>query len=201
MKSVHSPIQFFFLILLTVMLIAPTGCTSTENNEDSHATDELTLDEVTGDETSSESSENAAEASPETDGYTYVIETDVSNLESVLAGHVAKAKELDQTPFVYFTAGWCPPCQAIKKYANDPDMVDAYQGTYIVEVDYDEVDGAVSYEYGVGGIPAWSGLNDEGKTNDLWVDGGAWGENIPANMAPVLKSYFNWTGDPLDFDL
>ena len=78
--------------------------------------------------------------------------------------------------------------------------MDAYAGTYIVELDYDEIPDDISEEFTYGAIPAWSGFTADGSTNELWVDGGAWGANIPANMAPVLKHYFNYTGDPLDYD-
>jgi hypothetical protein len=39
-------------------------------------------------------------------------------------------------------------------------------------------------------IPAFFRLDAEGKPVAR-IDGGAWAENIPKNMAPPLKTFFN----------
>lgn len=200
----------YLLILIPLLFIGLQGCNTptdesaedTTHNVDLEETPDEVIEEievatdpapVDGTEVAEDTEETVA-----TD-YTYVVETDFDNLKKALANHYKEAKAKNQTPFVYFTASWCPPCQAIKQYKNDPAMMDAYAGTYIVELDYDEIPDDISEEFTDGAIPAWSGFNADGSTNDLWVDGGAWGANIPENMAPVLKHYFNYTGDPFDY--
>lgn len=203
--------NYCLILLLPLCFLFLQSCDSSET--DAEGTANVTMEDLSALETALDeideeiiTTTSNSEVTSETDvpagdvDYTYVIEENVDQLPKALASHAKTAAEKGQTPFVYFTASWCPPCQAIKKYANDPEMMDAYNGHYLVEVDYDNVPSTVALAYGVSGIPAWSGLNEDGTTNNLWVDGGAWGANIPANMAPVLKGYFNYSGDPDSYD-
>jgi hypothetical protein len=102
----------------------------------------------------------------------------------------AKAKHL--SPFVYLGAGWCDPCVAIKRSLNDPKMRDALKGTYIIELEVDEWDEKElkALDYRLGTIPYFSELDARGHGTGRSINGGAWGENTPENMAPPLKRFF-----------
>ncbi|MGB7538780.1 MAG: thioredoxin domain-containing protein [Anaerolineales bacterium] len=115
------------------------------------------------------------------------------DLNEQLAAEVAKAKALGQDAYVEFDATWCPCCQAIEASLDEANalMVDAFQGVYVVRADVDAwreyLDGT-GFEFDA--IPIFFQLNDQGRPTGEWIDGNAWGENIPENMAPPLKEFF-----------
>lgn len=107
-------------------------------------------------------------------------------LNQLIAAEYAEGR----TPVVYFWASWCGPCTEFKSSLGDPLMQDALNNTTLIMVDLDadaEKD-KFSETYGVSGIPAFVKVDKAGEFVDL-IDGGAWDENIPANMAPVLKNF------------
>lgn len=129
-------------------------------------------------------------------GFTIVrLRPEDGNLADMLAEEAQKAVALGQIPVVEFDATWCPPCIAIDAAieAEDALMVDAYAGTYIIKLDVDEWgwnDGQVEFfqfEY----IPVYFKLDDTGTPTGEMIDGGAWNEDIPENIAPVMDEFFH----------
>src|SRR4051794_466995 len=59
------------------------------------------------------------------------------DLAPILKAEAAKALQLGRKPFVEFGATWCGPCNALKKSLNDPLMKQAFEGTYIIQIDVD----------------------------------------------------------------
>jgi thiol-disulfide isomerase/thioredoxin len=115
-----------------------------------------------------------------------------ASVESLLAGEAAKAKAKSLLPVAYLGAPWCGPCQAIKKSRSDPRMADAFAGTRVVELNIDEWKDtdlkALGFETGT--IPVFFQLDDRGHANGRTINGGAWGPDVPENMAPALKTFF-----------
>lgn len=115
-------------------------------------------------------------------------------LQSQLAAEVEKAKTLGQRPFVEFDATWCPPCLAITTSlaAKDPLMMSAYRGVYLIHLDADEW-GWEHPELGLvtKSIPAFFAIDSTGKASGEMITGGAWQEDIPENIAPVLTKFFH----------
>jgi thiol-disulfide isomerase/thioredoxin len=115
------------------------------------------------------------------------------NLNDQLAAEAAKAELLGQDAYVEFDATWCPSCKAIETSLEDGNdlMVDAFQGVYIVRADVDawenDLEGT-GFEFEA--IPIFFAVDDQGRPTGEWIDGDAWGENIPENMAPPLKEFF-----------
>ena len=119
-------------------------------------------------------------------------------LHSLLAAEVRKARARGQAPFVEFDATWCPPCQAITASLaqNDKAMLRAYAGIYLIHADVDQWgwDNTTTGFPVVTGIPAFFALDDTGTPTGATVDGGAWGADTPANIAPVLTKFFHPQG-------
>jgi thiol-disulfide isomerase/thioredoxin len=117
------------------------------------------------------------------------------DLKTLLAGETQKAAALDQMPVVEFDATWCPPCKAIDKGINEKDelLLDAYEGTYIIKLDVDEWGWSDSqfHAFDFDGIPVYFKLDSKGNPTGETVDGNAWGNNIPENMAPVMDKFFH----------
>jgi thiol-disulfide isomerase/thioredoxin len=133
------------------------------------------------------------QAGSEKDFSIILIPPSEAKLEDVLKAEVSKARALKQKPYAYFYADWCGPCKALRKSLDDrnPLMMDAFHGTYIIQLDADtwgkKLEGT---KFTVKAIPVLFELDPNGKPTGRKIDGGAWGEDIPANMAPPLKTFF-----------
>ena len=115
-------------------------------------------------------------------------------LTAVLKAEIPKAKELGRKPYAYFYADWCGPCKALRKSLDDQDplMMDAFRGTYIIQLDADTWGKKPEAKpFAVKAIPVLFELDKNGKPTGRKIDGGAWGEDIPVNMAPPLKAFFH----------
>jgi len=117
------------------------------------------------------------------------------DLQSMLADESKKATALEQMPVVEFDATWCPPCLAIDKAIGSRDelMLKAYAGTYIIKLDVDEWgwDNGGFQDFRFDGIPVYFKLDSQGHQTGEVIDGGAWGEDIPENIAPVMDEFFH----------
>ena len=114
-----------------------------------------------------------------------------ANLGDVLRAEAHKATELGRDPYVDFYADWCPPCRAIEANIADERMIDAFSGTYIIQLDFDEWEDELSDTgFYVIGIPSYYEIDGEGYSTGRMITGAAWGEDIPENIAPPMKAFF-----------
>jgi hypothetical protein len=113
-------------------------------------------------------------------------------LPAALQREAGKATQQHLKPFVYIGATWCAPCNAIKHNLDKPIMIDAFKGTYIMKLDFDawedKLPGAgLQHE----AVPVFFALDASGKPTGRMIDGGAWGNDTPENIAPALKAFFS----------
>lgn len=115
------------------------------------------------------------------------------DLTAQLQSLAARAKHENLKPFVQFTAVWCGPCRELQACMNDPLMAEAFAHTFIIQINADDFSDKqfAAAGFTLDGIPAFFELDAQGKPTGRVIDGGAWEENIPANMAPVLRKFFN----------
>lgn len=73
-------------------------------------------------------------------------------------------------------------------------MVDAFIGIYIIQADVDSW-GFPPKGWDFDGIPIFYALDINGKPTGEMIGGDAWGEDIPENMAPSLKAFFESISD------
>lgn len=114
-------------------------------------------------------------------------------LDATLAEQAALAVKHGKKPHAYLHADWCPPCVEIEKTRDaDPKMKTAFAGTHVIAIDVDRVDAkqieAAGMKLAV--LPIFYRLDDQGRPTGATIDGGAWGDNIPDNMAPPLAAFF-----------
>jgi thiol-disulfide isomerase/thioredoxin len=133
------------------------------------------------------------EESPAPEKFTIVkIEKGKGKLEDILQIEAQKAVAMGRHPYVEFYADWCPPCKALKESLSDERMIDAFKGTYIIRLDLDEWERNLSGTgFHVIGIPAFYEIDSNGKPTGRMITGGAWGEDIPENIAPPMKEFFD----------
>lgn len=116
------------------------------------------------------------------------------DLQKVLSEHTALAKAAGQKPFVELWATWCPPCKALEASMGDPQIQKAFAGVYLIRLDSDVWSEKLK---GSGldnsTIPVFYELDEAAKPTGRSIDGGAWGEDIPENMAPPLDAFFHDT--------
>lgn len=117
------------------------------------------------------------------------------DLPTMLLEHAQKATALGQMPVVEFDATWCGPCKAIDAAIKSKNelMLRAYAGTYIIKLDADEWGWGDSrkHDFEFEGVPVYFKLDVGGNQTGEVIDGNAWGENIPENIAPVMDKFFH----------
>jgi len=71
-------------------------------------------------------------------------------------------------------------------------MSKAFDGVYLIHLNADKW-GWNLKEYGFPftAIPVFYKLDSDGKATGEVIDGGAWGDNIPENMAPPMDKFFH----------
>lgn len=117
------------------------------------------------------------------------------DLQTLLAQEAQKATALGQTPVVEFDATWCPACKAIDRglKSKNKQLLKAFAGTYIIKLDVDEWGWGDSdlHDFDFDGIPVYFKLDAQGHPTGEVIDGNAWGDNIPENIAPPMDEFFH----------
>jgi len=115
-----------------------------------------------------------------------------NDLAGALRNHAKQASAKRLLPVVFVGQLSCEPCESLKRYRNDPSMQDALQGTSVIELDLARWGSSDISNLGMSthAIPALFVLDDEGRYTGKMITGGAWGDDIPENMAPPLTEFF-----------
>jgi hypothetical protein len=136
---------------------------------------------------------STAEAAPAGAGFVITeLKPKDGALGPLLAAEAQKARAKGLKPFIEVSATWCGPCQKLKQSLSTPVMTDAFRGTYIVKLDLDDWETPLAQlGYPVKVVPVFFQMGDAGKPTGRSLDGGAWSDDVPAQMAPPLKKFFS----------
>jgi hypothetical protein len=115
------------------------------------------------------------------------------DLPLVLREAARRAVSMDLLPVAFIGRPDCEPCESLKKYRGDPRMQEALDHTFVVEINLDRWAATDLMMLGFNPrlIPVLFVLDGEGHPSGRSITGGAWGDDIPENMAPPLKEFFS----------
>ena len=93
-----------------------------------------------------------------------------------MAAGQAAAADADRPMIVLFTAGWCPPCQSLKKdVLTKVEVIDTLQANFVpVQIDLTDQSSAnpntkVAMRYGVSGIPSIIAMTPGGEPIEAYT--------------------------------
>ena len=177
-----------FAAVLVVLIVLLTACKGERDDDGSDSPRRKKA-------TSSATNGPAAPASAVT-AASVTLDPSQGALPALLKAEAAKARAMHLAPYAEFRADWCGPCRAIEKSMDDPRMIAAFAGTYVAHLDVDAWGSAQTSAAGfdASAIPVFFELDADGKPTGRKIDGGAWGDNVPENMAPPLAAFFHPKG-------
>jgi hypothetical protein len=121
-----------------------------------------------------------------------VVEIHSGDLREQLRTHAAEAELRGLRPFVEFGASWCPPSAMFGRILDDPSMVAALAGIYLIRAESDDFDDQLGDAgFRVVSVPVFFELDAEGQPTGRRIDGGAWGADTVENMSRVMGQFFS----------
>jgi thiol-disulfide isomerase/thioredoxin len=105
-------------------------------------------------------------------------------LQEIIKAEITSGKK----PLLYFTASWCGPCKAFKRSLSDSIMAGALKDATLIMIDEGEDKENLLDKYEIGVFPSYVRVNENGERLKQ-IDGGAWDDNTPENMAPVFIQF------------
>ena len=122
-----------------------------------------------------------------------IVPTQDHDLHVTLRNLARQAASLGLLPVVFIGKQDCEPCESLKQYRTDARMKDAFAQTLVIEIDLDQWSSSELMTLGLSprAIPVLYVLDPEGNSKRQSITGGAWGDDIPENMAPPLKEFFS----------
>jgi len=112
------------------------------------------------------------------------------DLAPLLRAQAERARDKHLLPVIEFYADWCAPCRAFQGSLDDPRMVEALRGTYLVKLNLDDWhDKLVGTGFTVRSIPAFYLVDSAGRPTGKMLDGDRWGKPTPASMSASLGKF------------
>lgn len=133
----------------------------------------------------------SADVAPARPFYVIELAPTEGDLLPLLHDHAERARARGLKPFVQFFAEWCKPCKALEARMGDPALVEAFTGTYVMKLNFDDwqqkLDGTGLTPFE---IPMFYALDAEGRPTGRKLSGDAWGRATTESMAKALGPFF-----------
>ncbi len=111
------------------------------------------------------------------------------SLSAAIAREMETAKKEDKEVMLMLVRSPCAPCQGVLRALSNPLMQDALERTRLVRVDVEVFrDDLAKLKYPTDRVPGFFLVRSDSMPRD-GIDGGEWGEDIAANIAPVLRPF------------
>ena len=113
------------------------------------------------------------------------------DLMPLLRDHASIARARGLVPYVEFYADWCRPCKALAAQMDDPLIVEACKGTYLIKLNFDDwKEKLADTGFTPREIPMFYALDAAGRPTGRKLSGDAWGRATPSSMAKALGPFF-----------
>lgn len=96
-----------------------------------------------------------------------------------------------RVPVVYFYADWCGPCRRFRAALPSEQVDDALRQTTLIKVNVDSCRKLAAY-YNVTAVPTFVKVDAKGQPLAT-ITSAEWGEDVPAEIAPVMAKLVNGT--------
>ncbi|GAA4030017.1 hypothetical protein GCM10022409_12840 [Hymenobacter glaciei] len=128
---------------------------------------------------------------------TVVLEYSQAGSPQAFVQFLQGATPAHRVPVVYFYADWCGPCRRFREALPSPEVDEALQQALLIKVNIDSCQELAAH-YGVTAIPTFVKVDAKGRALAT-ITSDAWGEDVPAKIAPVMAQLVN--GNAYDHDL
>ncbi len=117
---------------------------------------------------------------------------DQGPLGEQLTAWVRRASAAGRVPCVYLRASWCGANVKLEKSLDDPRMQRALRDVEVATLDVDAwVDALTPAGLSARSVPVFFILDAGGRPTGASINGGAWRDDVPENMAPPLAEFFD----------
>jgi hypothetical protein len=122
-----------------------------------------------------------------------IVEANATGLKKQLIAQLAESVKSGELVVLWTVASGCEPCAAVGRALPDTRMQRALAGVRLVRADVNGL-GADLTRLGVptDTVPGFTLLDAQARPLDH-IHGGEWGDDIPANIAPVLDKFVKRT--------
>ena len=125
------------------------------------------------------------------DGFKIIEDIQTNDLKEAIKVAAKEAKAMNKKPFLYI--GWddCVPCVVLENSLKHPALIDVFNDIYILKIDLlRNIVALKSLSHDITAAPTLINITDEGEVTHDLIDGGAWEEDTPENIAAALQPFF-----------
>jgi hypothetical protein len=124
-------------------------------------------------------------------GFRHVrLEPDPGDIEVAISRAAPNAEGERLRPSVYFSIDFLPSCQLIERSWQEPWLMEALQGVYLIEINLNRPDEPTNPEFDTRLLPAFYELDPRGKPTGRKLDSTAWDDESPESISAAIRAFF-----------